>query len=86
MFPVTYSALLLLRNTMVSQALNSKTSCDEIHVGETKKKGRKNKKKEKTKEKMGKEEYSIQVPVVQGIIKQLHLYLARQNVQERFAV
>lgn len=85
MFPVTYSALLLLRNMVVSQALNSKTSCDEIHVGETKKRKEK-KKKEKTKEKMGKEEYSIQVPVVQGIIKQLHLYLARQNVQEHFAV
>lgn len=31
-------------------------------------------------------EHSIQVPVVQGIIKQLYLYLARQNVQEHFAV
>lgn len=68
---------------MVSQALNSRTFRDEIHVGETKKK--EGKKKEKTKEKLGKE-YGIQVPIVQGIIKQLHLYLVRQNVQEHFAV
>lgn len=85
MFPVTDSALLLLKNTMVIQALNSKTSCDEIHVGETKKKEGKKKKKRKDQRKNGKRRIQ-HTPVVQGIIKQLHLYLARQNVQEHFAV